>query len=299
MSRLTIAKYLIFFVLTGSILLAEGDGEHQSRLRRVVERTYEKSVYAKIKVTNGIIYINKANSAEVFNGEFIFTKRPPMIDYEIVGNQGRLTIRIADKKIKKRKREDWEEDEDYEIEIDEAYENECYLNFSPNVPLDLKMDFGVVKGELDLGGLRLEECEISTAVSKATIDFSEPNPIRLDELQIENGVGKLNVFNLGNANFSDFKFEGGVGKYVLDFDGTYTRDASADIEIGMGKLTVFLPNDIGVRIEVEKSFLSSLNIDKVYKEDDYYYNDLWNSGKPNLDIQIESGIAKIVIEWID
>lgn len=286
----------LLVVFAGSRALPQTDGKQQSRLRRVVEKTYEKSVYARIKVNNGMIYINKAKSNQVFNGEFIFTKRPPMVDYEIVGNEGRLTVRVTDK-VSKRK--DSEEEEDYDIEMDRVYENECYLNFSPGVPLSIKMDLGVIKGEVDLGGLELKDLDISTAVSQASIDFSEVNPIRLQDLKIENGVGKLKVYRIGNANFSNFNFEGGVGKYVLDFDGDYTRDASANVEIGMGKLTIYLPRNIGVRIEVDKSFLSSLDIDKVYKDHDFYYNDLWDEHAPKLDLHIDSGVAKVDIEWIE
>ncbi len=287
--------FVLLILFAGSRVWAQPDGDQHSRLRRVVEKTYEKSVYARITVNNGTIYINKAKSNQVFNGEFIFTKRPPMVDYEIVGDEGRLSVRVTDK-VYKRKESD---EENYDIEMDRVYENECYLNFSPGVPLTIKMELGVIKGEVDLGGLELKDVKISTGVSQASIDFNDRNPIRLENLKIENGVGKLKVYRIGNANFSNFDFEGGVGKYVLDFDGEYSRDASVNVEIGMGKLTIYLPRNIGVRIEVDKSFLSSLEIDKVYKEHNFYYNDLWDTDKPKLDLHIDSGVAKIEVEWIE
>ncbi len=286
----------LLFLIAASQAFPQTDGDQHSRLRRAVEKTYEKSVYARIKVNNGMIYINKAKSNQVFNGEFIFTKHPPMVEYEIVGDEGRLSVRVTDR-VSKRKESN--EVEDYDIEMNQVYENECYLNFSPGIPLSVKMDLGVIKGEVDLGGLKLKNVDISTAVSQASIDFSEANPIRLEDLKIENGVGKLKVYRIGNANFSKFHFEGGVGKYVLDFDGDYTHDVSADVEIGMGKLTIYLPQTIGVRIEVDKSFLSSLDIDKVYKDHDIYYNDLWDENNPKLDLHIDSGVAKVKIEWIE
>jgi hypothetical protein len=50
---------------------------------------------------------------------------------------------------------------------------------------------------------------------------------------------------------------------------------------------------------VEKSFLSSLSIDEVYKKDDVYYNDMWEKTSHHLDIDLETGVGKIDIVWID
>ncbi|RMF56050.1 MAG: hypothetical protein D6748_14315 [Calditrichaeota bacterium] len=293
-------KLLLYMALSLAIstlpLMAGPRGGEQSRLKKVVKRSYETRINAKVKINNGIVYIDKAVEPEIFNGEFIFTRRPPTVNYEVVGNEGQLTIRVAGKVSKVK---DVHHDEDYEIDMDEVYENECYINLSPDVPLDLKMDLGVTKGEMDLGGFRLNNLDLTTAVSSNIIEFSEPNPQPLEEFRVENGVGKLQILNIGNSNFRYFSFEGGVGKYVLDFDGEYQHDATGKIELGMGKLTLFLPRNIGVRLEVDKTFLSSFDIDKVYKEDDTYYNELWNSSKPQLDLHIESGIGKIEVQWIE
>lgn len=313
---------LIFSLLglISAVLLADGGGKDDlSRLRRVIDQTSEKSIYAKIKVSNGEVFVgrdpllggpgiagfsgNIGQEGKVFAGDFLFGARPPLVAYEVVGDEGRLAVRFSEKS-KKDKNDDVDIDFDndsrhYKISIDQIYDNECRLNFSDRLPMILKMDLGVTKGDFELGGLQLSECEITSAVSKTNINFSDPNPIELREFIVESGVGSLHLSKLSNANFSFFRFSGGVGSYSLDFSGHSRSAAHAEVEIGMGKLDIYLPRSLGVRISVDRSFLSSCSIDEVYKEGDTYYNANWGKAASNLDLKIDSGVAKIAINWID
>ncbi len=269
-----------------------------SKFSRNIDFTSEKSLSAKIDISTGQIHIENTAKSRVFAGDFFFDERPPSVSYKIVGSEGQLTVRFTEK-TGKRKYDYDEDDNDYDIDLDEIDDKESYLSFTDRIPLSLNMDLGIIKGDLDLGGLRIQNCQIATAVGKTDIDFSKPNLIRMNQLKIENGVGKLHVFNLGNANFSEFDFEAGVGSYKLDFGGKISEDATLDLEIGMGKLEIYLPKHIGVHIKMDDSFLTSVDIDDVYKRDGDYYNDLWDTNAPQWEISIDAGISKVDIEWID
>ena len=43
-----------------------------------------------------------------------------------------------------------ENHEEHIVSFDEVYDNELILNFSPKIPLDFSLDFGVVKGDMDM-----------------------------------------------------------------------------------------------------------------------------------------------------
>ncbi|MCB0301169.1 MAG: hypothetical protein KDE52_14020, partial [Calditrichaeota bacterium] len=73
----------------------------------------------------------------------------------------------------------------------------------------------------------------------------------------------------------------------------------ANLEIGMGKLTIYLPQNIGVRIRMEDSFLTSVSVHDMRKNGDYYTNALWNSNRPQLDIRVDAGVSKVEVEWLD
>ena len=86
---------------------------------------------------------------------------------------------------------------------------------------------------------------------------------------------------------------------MLDFGGKYQQDMHANIEIGMGKVKLYLPKYVGTRIEVDKSFLSSFSIDEAYKKGDFYYNDQWEKTPYMLDMKVEAGVGKVDIIWVE
>jgi hypothetical protein len=75
-----------------------------------------------------------------------------------------------------------------------------------------------------------------------------------------------------------------------------------DIDVELGSLTVLLPENIGVRIRKEDSFLSSFSIDEdEFQEVESNVYESENFGKTEgeliFDIEIELGSVKI--EYID
>jgi len=291
-------KIKIVLTIIGLIIstVQGGDGKKTNRIERSVDKTSEKSIYADISIGMGVITLNKGTNHKVFDGEFLYFNQSPDIEYEIVGDEGRLSIDFDEF-------ENNEKEEDQNIKnlssLNDLYENECRLRLSDKLPISLNLDLGVVKGELDLGGLQLQDISISSGVSQAYVNFEEPNPITLESFNIEAGVGDLELSKLGNANFEYFKFDGGIGNYVLDFTGEIKQSAEIDIEVGLGKVNIYLPRSAGVRINIEESFLTSLSIDDIYKKDDVYYNDNWGKSDVSLDIDIESEVGKISIFWVD
>jgi hypothetical protein len=290
-------QFYITFVLIALFSLGIGllFASDQDVLKKEEPLGREKFLVVNIDYGNGYIYFNKAKTSHVFEGEFVYDKHRPDVRYEVVGNEGRLNVHFSGKLSK-----DSEDEESRNImSLKKIYDNELHLNFSPEIPIDMDLELGVVKGDMDLGGLKLRKLNLEVGVSQGSILFGEKNSETLESCSIQGGVGKLAIEELGNANLENFSFEGGVGSYIIDFGGDYRRDVKANIELGMGKLKLYLPSYIGTRIKVEKSFLSSVSIDKYYKENDFYYNDLWGKTSHNLDVKLETGVGKVDVEWIE
>ncbi len=264
-------------------------------LKKQIPLTREKSLVVLLKYGNGYFTLGKSSPANIFEGRFVYERQRPEVRYEIVGSEGRLDIYFSGKL----KKDDQEEESRNISSLKKIYDNKLDLRLNPNLPLSLEMELGVIKGEMDLGGLQIESLNMEIGVSEADIYFDQPNPVEMRTCRIEGGVGKLNMENLGNANFEEFTFEGGVGSYVLDFTGEYHQDAFADIQLGIGKVTLYLPRYVGTRIKVEKSFLSSFSIDECYKKGKYYYNDNWKKTPYNLDMNISTGLGKIKVIWVE
>ena len=292
MKRFTPLFITVLLLLT---LAAFASDKNYDRLKKQIPLTHEKNLVVNVSYGNGFIQVDKTSSKNVFETEVVYRNSRPEIDYEVVGDEGRLRVSFEGKMSKS-----FRDDESINVRsFKKLYDNEFYLYLTPQLPMDLTLELGVVKGELNLGGLKISSLYLEIGVSQANINFDQPNPVSMRHCSIEGGVGKLQVRNLGNANIKDFIFQGGVGSYVLDFAGEYQQNTHAKIELGMGKLRLYLPEYIGTRIKLSKSFLSSCSINKVYKDGDNYYNDNWQKTPIQLDMEINAGIGKVDVIWVN
>jgi hypothetical protein len=286
-------KFLIWLCIIIWCVPGFADDKESGRMTLEEPMSREKNMVVFIKFGNGYLDLGPADDKTAFEGEFYYKEYKPDVRYEVVGDEGRLDIRFSGDVRE-------EDDESKHIDsIDKLYDNEMNLRFSPKIPLDLDMDFGVIKGNLDFSGLQIKNIDIEVGVSKAEVYFEKPNKITMESFNIEGGVGKLHIEKLGNANIKEMFFEGGIGSYELDFSGKYQQDFYGSMELGMGKLILYIPRKVGTRISIDRSFLSSVSIDQAYKDGDVYTNDRWGKSKHNIDLDIETGVGKIEVIWTD
>jgi hypothetical protein len=165
-----------------------------------------------------------------------------------------------------------------------------------DAPLDLNMSFGAGKAEMELGGMRLRDLQVSTGASETTLRFSAPNPERLGRMKLEAGAAAFHVFGLGHANVERLDFSGGVGDIVLDFGGAWRGDLNADISMGIGSLTLHLPRHVGIRLRRE-TFLSSFEARGLVRRGNMYYSENWDTATHKLTININAAFGSINVRW--
>src|SRR5829696_315364 len=110
---------------------------------------------------------------------------------------------------------------------------------------------GVPRYELEFGKERSFALTIETGASKFELDFSYPNPGRMELLDVSTGAAGLELENLANANFSEMRLSGGAASYDLDFSGTLSHDAEVSIETGLSAVTVSVPASTAARVAAE------------------------------------------------
>lgn len=131
-------------------------------------------------------------------------------------------------------------------------ENTWELFFS-NAPVSLDIRAGAFEGQLELGGMAIEDLKIFSGASNVALSFSAPNLANMNQMQYTTGASKADLTGLSNANFSLMKFEGGVGDYTLDFSGTLMRDASVQINAALSNLKIIIPPGIPTTLQIEGS----------------------------------------------
>lgn len=175
---------------------------------------------------------------------------------------------------------------------------EMRLALSRAVPIDLGLELGATKASLDLGGLNLVGLRLDSGASETVLDFSSPNLNRMRSLDVDVGAASFEVRNLGNANAAQVHVRGGVGSVDLDFGGRWSQDMSVNADLALGKLTVHVPRDVGVRVEVEK-FLASFDQQGLVKRGDAYYSENWDQAKFHLRLRAQTTFGGIELDRAD
>jgi hypothetical protein len=175
--------------------------------------------------------------------------------------------------------------------------NNWNMRFTDAVPISFDVELGLGKGLIDLTDLRVKDLNLSAGASSVTLNFGTPNKSVIEDLTIESGLSKFQGNSLCNANFNHLKFEGGVGSYVLDFGGELKKEVDVDIEVGLGSLTIVIPEDIGARIIYEKNWISHIDLDHSIneREENNYYTSNYATAKGKMNMRVEAGFGTVKI----
>lgn len=172
---------------------------------------------------------------------------------------------------------------------------ELNLALPTSVPLDLDLELGGTKSALELGGLALRSLRLECGATDAALLFSTPNRARMRDLEIDVGAADFSAALLGNANAEQVRVRGGVGVVDLDFGGTWTQDMNVVARLAVGKLTLRIPSDVGVRLEVQR-VAAGFEHEGFVKRDDAWYSDNYDTARYKLRLRAETYFGKIDVQ---
>jgi hypothetical protein len=172
------------------------------------------------------------------------------------------------------------------------------VSLSPSVDLALDLTLGAVDADVELGGLRVNSLGVKTGASRTVIRFSRPNATRCRRADISAGAAEVSVLGLGNSRCDEIEFDGGMGKVMLDFSGTWSSSAQVEVKMAMGGLTLRLPRRVGVRISMDK-FLSSFEPAGLVRRGDAYQSPNYDRVQRHLDLALTTAVGGVSVEWVE
>ena len=175
---------------------------------------------------------------------------------------------------------------------------EMELVLSRDVAMDLNMDFGAVRADIDLGGIRLTRLEINTGASQTQIDISEPNSEAMSRASMDVGAAEFTVRNLGNLNTEVIEIDAGIGEIDLDFTGDWRQNARVSVDMGLGSLVLRFPRGLGVRL-VKDTFLTSLDSEGLVKRGDAYYSLDYDDAEYQITVDVDAAFGSIRVAWVN
>ena len=170
-------------------------------------------------------------------------------------------------------------------------ENKWELKFG-TYPMTLNLRAGAFKGDLDLGGLSLKNLEILSGASSVNVDFSEPNLVSMNAINISTGASTMKLHHLANANFSLFEFKGGGGTYVFDFSGSLQRDASVQVDVGLGTVEIIVPKGVPAKVTVNGQ-LNTVNTSGKWQGDGNKYSQPGSGSSLDISITANAGTLSL------
>lgn len=153
------------------------------------------------------------------------------------------------------------------FDLDE-YRNEWDLSFNDDVPMDMTINLGAGRSDLVLGSLAL------------------------DKVVVNAGAGEVMLELTGAPSVSNLDFLMGAGQVTLDLTGGWQNDLDASIDGGVGELTLRLPDDAGVRVQVDRG-IGQINTNGLSQDGDVYVNDAYETAEVRIRIDISAGVGQI------
>ncbi|HMD99837.1 MAG TPA: toast rack family protein [Terriglobia bacterium] len=114
------------------------------------------------------------------------------------------------------------------------------------------------------------------------------------EMSVNIGAGKADLI-LGGLALTNLDVNLGAGETNVDLTGDWKNDFSGHIKGGVGKATIRLPRDVGVRVEA-RGGLGSIDAHDFRRDGDYYVNDAYGKSPVTLHVDVEGGVGQIVLE---
>lgn len=290
-TSISIALALAATVLSSAALgLSDPQDSGQNR---EIGRTTEKEIKVTLSSAFGTVVIRKGEPSKVLLAESADDRSASgvmQMEYAIRNRVGFLDVTLGEGTVEK-------DGKHTSFKLDKFDRGKWFLKFSEAIPISFDVELGVGKGDFNLTGLDVKDFTLSTGASDVSLAFDEVNHGQIENLTVESGVSKFDARNLANANFRRFHFQGGMGSYTLDFGGTLRNEVDVDIEVGLGLVTILIPEETGAKVIYEKSWASKLDCDDDFERtgDNEYISSNYHRAAGRMNININSGFGSIKI----
>lgn len=222
----------------------------------VIELGDVESVNATIRIAAGELKV-EGDTEALLNADFTYnvTDWSPEVTYTIVENVGQLDVRHAESDA---------------LPLMDEVRNEWDLQLNETIPLDLRIEMGAGKHDLDLRSLAITELDVKLGAGDMTLALGDNSELDRAELDI------------------------GAGDVELDLDSTWSHSAAISIQGGVGKITLYLPDEIGIRMSVTQG-IGNLDVSGLTREGGDWVNEVYGEADSTLEIDIQAGIGDIEV----
>lgn len=126
---------------------------------------------------------------------------------------------------------------------------------------------------------------------KWDLAFNKDLPI---DMNIEGGTVEGHI-DLSKLNLNKLFMATGVSDMDIDLSGDYKQNVKAKIEGGVGRLKIYLPKNIGVKVNAGKG-VGKIKADGLKKDQDEYVNESYGKTSNNIELSIQVGVGEVELK---
>ena len=161
-----------------------------------------------------------------------------------------------------------------DFDLGDEFHNYMDFDLAKGIPTELVLDFGLGEANINLTDLSLSYFELDCGLSDVKLEMDRSNKITCERVSISSGLGDFNGYGLGNLNSRKF-----------------------NLDVGLGVLELILPENVNIKLRVDHSFLSSVDVDGLMSEGrNKYVSKDWDKNRPTITGDISVGIGSVDIE---
>lgn len=231
---------MIGLLTTGRVLAQESE-----KVSETITADSCKSLDLQIDFSAGVIELMPADIPEFMKIDIYYTPRSVRYNIDKTVRADRCVVNLESE----RRRNFSNDDSD----------NEWTIQLSKKYPTSIDMNIGACEAKMDLGGVPLTDLSMDIGAAELEVDFSEPNPTRMNELSVDCGASSLEMKGLAGANARSMSFDVGAGSCEIDLRGEIKGEIEIEISVGIGSMDVILPEGAALMVEGDDDWLSSLD----------------------------------------
>jgi N-terminal domain of toast_rack, DUF2154 len=158
---------------------------------------------------------------------------------------------------------------------------------NPRMRPEVRYDGGAFRGHLEV---QEPSTHFHGGNSKYRWDlrFNDDKPLDM-EVHFGAGQGRL---DLGTLSLRSLEVHMGVGELRVDLRGTPKHDYDVNIHGGVGEVTVYLPEGVGISADASGG-IGGISARGLQNRGGRYVNDAYGHAKTNIHLQIRGGIGSI------
>lgn len=173
------------------------------------------------------------------------------------------------------------------------------VKLTDKLPMEVKLRADASDLKLDMGSMLIKSVDATLNASTAKIYFDEPNRELLKKFKLKADASSANIYGACNSGFETLDIDANASKITVDLTGENERDGEVRIDANASAVKLRLPENVGVRIIIDKYDISSVKInnsDVLSRSDKEYVTKNYEKTESTLKIYVDLNVTTLTIE---